>query len=383
GPGGGETTGCLTLSLTCSLEVAFILDSSESAKIFLFEKQKSFVLSFSTRLFMLQVAGWALRVRMSALQYSSSVSIEHRFSAWKDLDSFHGQVSTMSYIGHGTYTTYAITNASQLLVQETQEDSVRVAVLMTDGVDHPRNPDVIAAATEAKGHGIKFFTVGLSDIAQQSPNNAKLRAIASTPAQQFVQSLLDTQLEEKMLPRPSSEYQPIIQPPLSLQTSLSPFLLPMSQGLPGPPGLTGETGPEGIGLPGPKVKVYAGKSTIKSAVRSMIYLGEGTFTGSAIQQANQVFKAARVGVRKVAIIITDGQADKRDSVSLESAVAEAQGSNIEMFVIGVVNESDPLCEEFKKEINLIASDPDSSHVYLTDEFKTLPGDSVLWSYASS
>ncbi len=184
--------------LTCSLEVAFILDSSESAKIFLFEKQKAFVLSFSTRLSMLKVAGWSLKVRMAALQYSSSVSIEHRFSAWKDLDSFHSQVSTMNYIGHGTYTTYAITNASQLLVQETPADSVRVAVLMTDGIDHPRNPDVISAAAEAKGHGIKFFTVGLSDIAQQSQNNAKLRAIASTPAQQFVQSLLNPQLEEKL-----------------------------------------------------------------------------------------------------------------------------------------------------------------------------------------
>lgn len=136
---------------------------------------------------------------MAALQYSSSVSIEQRFSAWKDLDSFHGQVSTMNYIGHGTYTTYAIANASQLLVQETLADSIRVVVLMTDGVDHPRNPDVIAAATEAKGHGIKFFTVGLSDVSRQSQNNAKLRAIASTPAQQFVQSLLDAQLEEKLL----------------------------------------------------------------------------------------------------------------------------------------------------------------------------------------
>ncbi|XP_074508970.1 uncharacterized protein LOC141778537 [Sebastes fasciatus] len=185
--------------LTCSLEVAFILDSSESAKIFLFEKQKAFVLSFSTRLSILQVPGWTLKMRMAALQYSSSVSMEHRFSAWKDLDSFHSRVSTMNYIGHGTYTTYAITNASQLLVQETPTDSVRVAVLMTDGVDHPRSPDVIAAAAEAKGHGIKFFAVGLSDIGQQSQNNAKLRAIASTPAQQFVQTLLNPQLEEKLL----------------------------------------------------------------------------------------------------------------------------------------------------------------------------------------
>lgn len=179
--------------------MAFIIDSSESAKIFLFEKQKTFVLRFSTLLAGMQVTGWKLKVRMAALQYSSSVSIEQRFSAWKDLDSFHMTVNTMNYIGHGTYTTYAITNASQMLVQETPKDSVRVAVLMTDGVDHPRNPDVFAAAAEAKGHGIKFFTVGLSDISQQSQNNAKLRVIASTPAQQFVQSLLNPQLEERLL----------------------------------------------------------------------------------------------------------------------------------------------------------------------------------------
>ncbi|KAF7661231.1 hypothetical protein LDENG_00266690 [Lucifuga dentata] len=815
--------------LPCSLEVAFILDSSESAKTFLFEKQKAFVLSFSTRLSMLQVAGWTMKVRMATLQYSSSVSIEHRFSAWKDLDSFHGTVSTMNYIGHGTYTTYAITNASLLLVHETPADSVKVAVLMTDGVDHPRNPDVITAAAEAKGHDIKFFTIGLSNIAQQSQNIAKLRAIASTPAQQFVQSLADPQIEEKLLremgergecgtpgekgdigpegppglrglrgeqgltgpvgdvgpegptgskgdrgpigaPGPSGDIgigfpgakgekgipgrpgpagpvgigdpgvpgppgppgaqgnpgppgeglpgpkgdrgyegprgnrgppgtgvkgdkgdqgpagpmgprgapglgitgpkgnhglpgepglpgergvgepgpkgdiglpgprgldgapgkgapggkgdrgdrgsrgQPgavgpvgpigpkgepgIIGPPGFIGapgrglpgakgepgpqgpagavgepgTSIPgpkgdrgspgpagpPGLkgdgFPGIPGLPGPPGPPGESGLDGVGLPGPKgdrglqgapgpagppgialigakgstgqmgppgpqglpgegvqgqkgepgfqgipgprgppgqglqgdkgdrgirgekgkkgergeagepgtvgllgrtgqkgepgltreeiiilvrmicscgvtcrqtplelvfvidssesvgpdnfnlIKDFvsalidrasvsqettrvgvvlhinmvvvslsqeATRDQIKSAVRSMIYLGEGTFTGSAIQKANQVFKAARAGVRKVAIIITDGQADKRDSVSLESAVAEAQESKIERFVIGVVNQSDELYEDFKKELNLMASDPDAEHMYLIDDFRTL------------
>ncbi|XP_049439428.1 collagen, type XXVIII, alpha 1b isoform X2 [Epinephelus fuscoguttatus] len=243
--------------MTCSLEVAFILDSSESAKIFLFEKQKAFVLSFSTRLSMLQVAGWTLKMRMAALQYSSSVSVEHRFSTWKDLDLFHSQVSTMNYIGHGTYTTYAITNASQLLVQETPADSVRVAVLMTDGVDHPRNPDVISAAAEAKGHGIKFFAVGLSDIGQQSQNNAKLRAIASTPAQQFVQSLLDPQLEEKMLKEMGAvafEGCPQAQVCLCERGERGPQGSPGrkgDQGFRGPPGLKGARGEPGLnGRPG-------------------------------------------------------------------------------------------------------------------------------------
>lgn len=119
------------------------------------------------------------------------------------------------------------------------------------------------------------------------------------------------------------------------------------------------------------------RDEIKSKVRSVVYLGEGTYTGSAIQRANQVFKAVRTAVNKVAIIITDGQADTRDPVNLESAMREAQGNNIEMFVIGVVKETHPLYEDIKKEFNLIASDPDTDHVYLIDEFKTLPGDHLM------
>lgn len=119
------------------------------------------------------------------------------------------------------------------------------------------------------------------------------------------------------------------------------------------------------------------RDEIKSKVLSMDYLGEGTFTGTAIQRANQVFKVARPAVNKVAIIITDGQADPRDRVNLESAVREAQGNNVEMFVIGAVKETHPQYEDIKKEFNLIASDPDTDHVYLIDEFKKLPGDHLM------
>ncbi|KAK2845045.1 hypothetical protein Q5P01_011704 [Channa striata] len=853
---------------TCSLEVAFILDSSESAKTLLFNKQRDFVLSFSTQLSMLQVAGWTLRVRMAALQYSSSVSIEQRFSAWKDLDSFQGQVSTMNYIGHGTYTTYAITNASQLLLQETPADSVRVAAAValeecpqaqvclcergergppgspgrkgepgfrgppgpkggrgepglkgkpgSDGLEGqpgykgnkgergdcgtpggkgdtgpegpvgPRGPKGEQGSIGPPGDmgpegpsgpkgdrgpsgvhgppgelGIGFpgakgekgiqgrqgpigpVGIGVPGLAGPSgPPGAQ--GNPGPPGEGFPGPKGDRGHQglrgshgppgigvkgEKGNPGPPGIPGPLGAPGLGLQGEKgdqgpvgpagprgaagvgisgpkgnqglrgeigppgerglgepgpkgepgaeglpgipgepgedggdiglsgprgpegtpgkgapgekgdkgdrgsrglpgavgpvgpvgskgepgvmgppgspgpagrgihgakgepgpqgpagavgesgvgltgpkgdrgspgppgTPGLkgegFPGPPGAPGPPGLTGEIGPEGVGLPGPKgdrglpgptgpggppgigllgskgstgqmgppgpqglpgegiqghkgepgfqgipgprgppgqglqgdkgerglrgdkgikgdrgdpgepgasgplgrmgqkgeagvtreeiikivrsicscgvtcrqtplelvfvidssesvgpenfnvikefvnalidrasvgrdttrvgVVLYshmntvvvslsqgAGRDDIKSAVRSMIYMGEGTFTGSAIQQANQVFKAARAGVRKVAIIITDGQADKRDSVSLETAVAEAQGSGIERLVIGVVNESDPLYEEFKKELDLMASEPDSHHLYLIDDFKTLP-----------
>lgn len=115
------------------------------------------------------------------------------------------------------------------------------------------------------------------------------------------------------------------------------------------------------------------RDEVKAAVRKMAYIGEGTYTGSGIKEANEMFRLGRPGVRKVAVVITDGQTDHRDTVKLEDAVQEAHSANITMYVIGVLNESDPLHEDFKQELRLIASQPDEEHVYFIGDFKTLYG----------
>lgn len=109
------------------------------------------------------------------------------------------------------------------------------------------------------------------------------------------------------------------------------------------------------------------QASVKDAVRRMAYLGEGTFTGSAIRRASQLFRAARPGVRKVAVVLTDGQADKRDAVRLKDAAEEAHNAGIEIFVVG----SDAQYAEFKFEMNMLASDPDENYVYLIDDFMKL------------
>lgn len=114
------------------------------------------------------------------------------------------------------------------------------------------------------------------------------------------------------------------------------------------------------------------QAEIKATVRRMPYLGEGTLTGSAIHRAAQLFQAARPGVRKVAVVVTDGLADKRDTVSVEEAAEEAHANGIEIFVIGVLNSSDSQYTEFRNEMNILASDPDSEYVYLIDDFTALP-----------
>jgi len=123
---------------------------------------------------------------------------------------------------------------------------------------------------------------------------------------------------------------------------------------------------------------YMSKEDVKQAIRKMPYMGEGTYTGTAIRKATQeAFFSARSGVRKVAIVITDGQTDKREPVKLDIAVREAHAANIEMYALGIVNSSDPTQAEFLQELNLIASDPDREHMYLIDDFNTLPGENQI------
>uniref|UniRef100_H3DLC9 Collagen, type XXVIII, alpha 1b n=1 Tax=Tetraodon nigroviridis TaxID=99883 RepID=H3DLC9_TETNG len=229
---------------TCPVEIMFIVDSSEKAKFALFEQQKQFVLRFSTKLMELHPLAWRVRLRLAILQYSSTVSVEHNFRDWQDVDVFQGRVASMSFIGHGTYSAYAIANATQLFSQETSSNSLRVALLMTDGVDHPRSPSAVTAAAEAKQHSIRLFAISLLGLPDQGPAGTKLRSIASTPPQQHVISFTDGRLDDRLLGQLNSIVKSQCpQPKLCLCEK-------GDRGLPGNPGKPGEPGSDGV--PGPK-----------------------------------------------------------------------------------------------------------------------------------
>ncbi|PKU49432.1 hypothetical protein llap_297 [Limosa lapponica baueri] len=284
------------LDKDCILEIAFLLDSSESAKDYNHEQQKKFVLETADRMKSLQLnSGRTLSWRMALLQYSSTVFIEQTFHDWKGPEAFKSRIAPITYIGHGTYTTYAITNLTQLYMSEGTPGSVKVAVLFTDGVDHPRNPDIFAATADAKHQGIVFFTMGMTRVAEEVSNAAKLRLLASVPASKFVFNLQEKETVEKVLKelKDLSEKEgkkgrtgddgapglkgekgepglngipgrdgiegergecgiPGIKGDRGPEGPVGPRGtrgLQGERGLPGPPGLPGETG---IGLPGPK-----------------------------------------------------------------------------------------------------------------------------------
>uniref|UniRef100_A0A674DUT6 Collagen alpha-1(XXVIII) chain n=1 Tax=Salmo trutta TaxID=8032 RepID=A0A674DUT6_SALTR len=684
----------------CGLELAFLVDSSESAKDN-HAQEKRFATDVVERLQGVNLqTGRALSSRAALLQFSSHVIIEQTFKQWRGLANFKARIAPIGYIGHGTYTTYAITNLTKIYMEESEPGSIRVAILLTDGISHPRNPDIFSAVVDAKNQGVKFFMVGITPAANDISNVAQLRQLASSPANRYLHNLQDRGIVDKVIKEivratssrfviwfrlwfvemlslmlmtvygcsshpqgdqglpgelgstgergagePGAKGEPgasglagfpglpgedgapgqkgepgggglrgaegaagigtqgekgdqgqrgirgLGGPPgitgpsgakgepgtpgrlgmpglpgrgiIGPKGDLGPpgpsgplgetgYGLPGPKGTPGLPGLPGEPGLEGLGIPGPKgdigfrglpgvagppgeglqglpggigrlgppgptgppgqgiqgpkgeagsqgvtgprgppgegfpgakgdrgsggerglkgVKgdlgdpgvpgqsgrpgfkgdmgltvssIFSGcgikckerpmelvfvidssesvgpenfeiikdfvaalvdrvtvgrnatriglvlyslevklefnlarhmtKQDVKQAIRRIPYIGEGTHTGTAIRKATQdAFYSSRKGVSKVAIVITDGQTDKREPVKLDIAVREAHAANIEMYALGIVNTSDPTQAEFLRELNLIASDPDSEHMYLIDDFNTLP-----------
>ncbi|XP_051842176.1 collagen alpha-1(XXVIII) chain-like isoform X2 [Antechinus flavipes] len=118
---------------------------------------------------------------------------------------------------------------------------------------------------------------------------------------------------------------------------------------------------------------FIAKQDVKHSIRKISYMGKGSYTGTAIHKATrEAFWGARTDVRRVAVVITNGQTEKSEAIRLEAAVREAHAANVEIYAVGIANTSDPRQYEFVRELNLIASDPDREHMYLSDSFSALP-----------
>ncbi|NXD50574.1 COSA1 protein, partial [Corvus moneduloides] len=176
----------------CLIDIVFILDSSESAKNQLFDLQKNFVGNITDSIFeMKPVKSHMYNVKLAGMQFSSTVSIDHPFTAWKNVQNFKQKINSLGLIGHGTYSYYAVSNATQLFKTESRKRSVKVAFLMTDGVDHPNSPNVQGIATTARSLGIHFFTIGLS---KKTVQEGKLRMVSGDSSSKRVLSLDDENL---------------------------------------------------------------------------------------------------------------------------------------------------------------------------------------------
>ncbi|NWV84363.1 COSA1 protein, partial [Dasyornis broadbenti] len=176
----------------CLIDIVFILDSSESAKNQLFDLQKNFVQNITDNIFQMKpVKSHMYNVKLASMQFSSTVSIDHPFSSWRNDQNFKEKINSLGFIGHGTYSYYAVSNATQLFKTESRKRSVKVAFLMTDGVDHPNSPNVQGIATTARSLGIHFITIGLS---KKTVQEEKLRMISGDSSSKRILCLDDQNL---------------------------------------------------------------------------------------------------------------------------------------------------------------------------------------------
>lgn len=183
----------------CNLELSFLLDSSESAKDN-YEQEKQFSINVVEKFQRLRMQnGRNLGLRVALLQYSSHVITEQTFRDWRGMENFRSRIAPITYIGHGTYTTYAITNMTRIYLEQSSPGSIRVAVLLTDGISHPRNPDIYAAVADAKNQGITFFILGITRAAKEPTNVAQLRLLASSPTSNYLHNLQDEDIVEKVV----------------------------------------------------------------------------------------------------------------------------------------------------------------------------------------
>ncbi|XP_021098487.1 collagen alpha-1(XXVIII) chain isoform X4 [Heterocephalus glaber] len=225
----------------CFIDIVFIVDSSESSKILLYDKQKDFVNRLSDKIFQL-TPGHSLKydIKLAALQFSSSVQIDPPFSSWKDLQTFKERAKSMNLIGQGTFSYYAISNATRLLKREGRKDGVKVALLMTDGIDHPKNPDVQSISEDARISGISFITIGLSTVVHE----AKLRLISGDSHSEPILLLSDPTVVDKIRDRLDILFEKKCEHKICECEKGDPGD-PGPPGTHGNPGIKGERGPKG------------------------------------------------------------------------------------------------------------------------------------------
>ncbi|ELT96727.1 hypothetical protein CAPTEDRAFT_109203 [Capitella teleta] len=110
---------------------------------------------------------------------------------------------------------------------------------------------------------------------------------------------------------------------------------------------------------------------IQTAISHITQARGSTNTASALHSIRREFfeEQGRTGVVKVAIVITDGQSNEAQATKRQAQLLRDAG--VHVFAIGVGRN---VAEE---ELEAIASQPSSSHVFMVDSFQALESISIV------
>ncbi|KAK7493781.1 hypothetical protein BaRGS_00014922 [Batillaria attramentaria] len=367
-------------------DIVFLLDKSGSVGQDNFNKMLSFVKAVSTNF---DIGPNDVQVGVDT--YSTSFNEEFTLGQFGNKGQIDTAVDGIHYTGGGTNTGPALTAMTQQSFTTAAGHRAgvpKIAIVVTDGKSN--NPgDTVAAAQKARASGIHVMAIGVGN----GVDDNELNAIASDPDSQNVykaatfdslktlQGLLAAKACEQVQTHPPAQQ--------TCGTKADIVFMLDSSGSVGSSNFRlvtsfvnsmvkdWDVSSDNIRIGVEKfdsrpytefhLNRHPDKQSTLNAVNHIAYHGGGTNTGDALTyMKNTMFTAAngdRPGVPNIAIIITDGKSNNPAKTQQQAAALRADG--VEVFSIGVGNGIS------RPELNVMATDPDSSHVYTVDDFSKL------------
>ncbi|XP_036358133.1 uncharacterized protein LOC115210527 [Octopus sinensis] len=366
-------------------DIVFVLDSSASIGKSNFQKVLNFVTTISNRFTI-----GPDQVQIGIDSFDSATRTEFALDSYNDTSSLLAAINKIRYHGGSTHTGEGLErlfSQSMTFSNGLRPNVTRIAILITDGQSNgPVN--VQSEAQKIKNSGILLFTVGIGDI-----NTNLLAHISSSPKSDFEFRVEDFAVLHSIASRLSksscnvaphengtaSECYATADIVFVMDSSASVGYKNFHKMLDFVEKLVDkfEIGPKHIQIGAMSynsrphlefhLNKFNSKSAIKKAISKIHYKVGNTYTDQAINFMHyHMFthaNGARTNVPKIGVIITDGESTLPEDTKLEAEAA--RHSNITLISIGIGSSIS------RKELNEIATDPDSSHVFNARDFNNL------------
>uniref|UniRef100_A0A8D2IVD8 von Willebrand factor A domain containing 2 n=1 Tax=Varanus komodoensis TaxID=61221 RepID=A0A8D2IVD8_VARKO len=343
---GGDANCAPKLSLECTVDLLFLVDSSSSTTLEGFLRYKAFL-----KRFMQAVWSGETLSDVGVAQYSNNVKVTVALGDPKDMSSLVKAIDAMQFSGGSTLTGKALRYITQhgfksaAVFADVPDNLPRVVILLTDS---NAQDSVVEAAKYSRSQGIFLIGIGskfLRAELDEITGNAKWTILYSTPQDLFNKI---TELQRKIC---IIESQGCPSQPLDLvfaldssasvgwnnfvqlKTFVSRLLLQFD--------ISRDVTQIGLVVFGKRPQTVFGldthvnSSTLHEAIKQAPIVGGSASVGSALlhiyDDIMTAHKGARPGVKKIVVVITGG-------VGVEDAVVPAQqlrNNDISLFVIGM------------------------------------------------
>ncbi|XP_052786251.1 cartilage matrix protein-like [Mya arenaria] len=378
-------TGCVEPA-----DIVFILDASGSVGASNFQKMLGFVNTL--------VDGFPIgptQTHIGLLTFDTKFYNQFHLNKYNDKTAIKNAVTSTQYTSGTTHTAEAIKYARETSFSTAngmRANVAKVAIIVTDG----KSNNAAATASEAaslRAHGITVFAVGVGAGAQQS----ELNSMATDPDSSHVfqvDNFNNLANIKASLSHQACEVKVVTLPPTTpapkadCQAQADIMFLLDSSGSVGSPNFQTMKGfvhdmmnSFNIGPNAVQVKAefymntYQDRPSVQQAINNIAYHSGLTHTGEALRfMHTDSFSAAhgdRANVPNIAIVVTDGQSNNPTLTAAEAKAARDAG--ITILAIGVGH------GVVRSELNEIASDPDSTHVFTADSFSALSSLNALLS----